>query len=195
MLAVRDANWDNDESWRQWLEMDRARGLQEFQQVHATNQGPAWVNTIAASAEGVAWYADTSATPNLRPEAIEAWKQRREKDPFTQKLWQQGIVLLDGSDPLFEWVDDEGARDPGIVAYKHMPQVERSDYVFNSNDSYWLANSSEPLTAPILRCTANPARRVRCAHTRTTAHSRTVPPTTPPATTASSASTRSSARY
>ena len=148
VLAVRDANWDNDESWRQWLEMDRARSLQEFQQVHATNQGLAWVNTIAASAEGVAWYADTSATPNLRPEAIEAWKQRREKDPFTEKLWQQGIVLLDGSDPLFEWVDDEGARDPGIVAYKHMPQVERSDYVFNSNDSYWLANSSAPLTGP-----------------------------------------------
>jgi acyl-homoserine-lactone acylase len=148
VLAVRDANWDNDESWRQWLEMDRAHSLEEFQQVHATNQGLAWVNTIATSAEGVAWYADTSATPNLRPEAIEAWKQRREKDPFTKQLWQKGIVLLDGSDPLFEWVDDAGARDPGIVAYQHMPQIERSDYVFNSNDSFWLANSKALLTGP-----------------------------------------------
>lgn len=148
VLAIRDANWDNQESWRQWLDMNRARSLKEFQQVHTANQGLAWVNTIATSAEGVAWYADTSATPNLRPEALDAWRQRREKDPLTKRLWQQGAVLLDGSDPLSEWVDDEGARDPGIVAYQHLPQTERTDYVFNSNDSFWLANSSALLTGP-----------------------------------------------
>jgi acyl-homoserine-lactone acylase len=101
---------------------------------------------MATSADGVAWYADTSATPNLRREALDAWKQRRGKDALTQKLWQQGMVLLDGSDPLFEWVDDPGARDRGLVAYQNMPQTERSDYVFNANDSYWLSNSGSPLT-------------------------------------------------
>jgi acyl-homoserine-lactone acylase len=148
VLALRDANWDNEESWRQWLEMNRARSLKEFQQAHATHQGLAWVNTIAASAEGAAWYADTAATPHLRPEALDAWKQRREKDALTQKFWGQGMVLLDGSDPLYEWVDGEGARDPGVVAYKDLPQTERTDYVFNANDSFWLANSSALLSGP-----------------------------------------------
>jgi acyl-homoserine-lactone acylase len=147
-VALRDANWDNQESWRQWLWMNRAGSLQEFQQVHAGNQGLSWVNTIAASAEGAAWYADTSSTPNLRPEALALWKDRRERDPLTRQLWQRRIVLLDGSDPRFEWVDDEGARDPGVVGYENMPRTERPDYLFNANDSFWLANSRALLEGP-----------------------------------------------
>ncbi|MEX2301810.1 MAG: penicillin acylase family protein [Bryobacterales bacterium] len=147
-LAMRSANWDNEESWRQWLEMNRARGMSEFQQAHASHQGLGYVNTIAASADGVAWFADTSATPNLRPEAIDAWKQRRDSDPLTKQFWQRGLVLLDGGNPLFEWADDAGARDPGVVAYAKMPQTERSDYVFNANDSYWLTNSKALLNGP-----------------------------------------------
>jgi acyl-homoserine-lactone acylase len=148
VLAMRSANWDNEESWRQWLEMNRARSLTEFQQAHASQQGLGYVNTIAASADGVAWYADTSATPNLRPEAIDAWKQRRDSDPLTKQFWQRGLVLLDGGDPIFEWADEPDARDPGVVAYEKMPRTERSDYVFNANDSYWLANSQALLDGP-----------------------------------------------
>jgi acyl-homoserine-lactone acylase len=106
------------------------------------------VNTVATSADGVAWYADSSATPHLRPEAIEAWRQRRENDPLAQSFWGRGIVLLDGRDPVNEWVEDDGARDPGIIGFDHVPQIERTDYVFNANDSYWLANSNALLDGP-----------------------------------------------
>jgi len=142
VFAVRDANEENDEAFRMWLEMDRASSMTELKQAHARLQGSPWVNTIAASTDGTAWYADTAATPNLSDEAITEWEKLREEDPLTRKAWAMGVVLLPGSDPIFEWQDDPNARDRGIVAYEDMPQIERADYVFNANDSFWMANSS-----------------------------------------------------
>lgn len=147
--TVRDANQDNDEARRQWLDMGRADSLDALQAAHAEHQGMPWVNTIAASHDGRAWFADTSATPKLKPEAIEAWLVRREQDPTTRALWDGlGLVLLDGSDPLFDWQDDPAARDGGLVAYGDMPQVERRDYVWNANDSFWLAHGGSPIEGP-----------------------------------------------
>jgi acyl-homoserine-lactone acylase len=55
------------------------------------------------------------------------------------------VVLLDGSDSRFRWEEQDGARDPGLVPYAELPQIERADYVFNANDSFWLANPNELL--------------------------------------------------
>ncbi|MEM9594657.1 MAG: penicillin acylase family protein [Acidobacteriota bacterium] len=145
-IAVRDANSDNDEARRQWLAMNRADGMDALQAAHATYQGMPWVNTIAASADGRAWYTDSASTPNVGPEALAAWQERRVSDPLTRTLWERsGLVLLDGSDPLFDWQDDPDARDPGVVAYPDMPQLERRDYVWNANDSFWLAHAPAPI--------------------------------------------------
>jgi acyl-homoserine-lactone acylase len=142
-LTFRDANADNDELLPQFFAMNTAGSMEEFIEAHATWQGVPWVNTIAASADGRIWYADTSATPNLSDEAIAAWKQRVESDPITSIALDNGVVLLDGSDPIFEWVDDPEARDPGVVPFSKMPQLERTDVVFNANDPYWYATLDE----------------------------------------------------
>jgi acyl-homoserine-lactone acylase len=92
-----------------------------------------------------AWYADTSATPNLSEEALAAYEERLGTDAVTRVASENGAVLLDGSDPLFEWVDAPGARDPGLVPFDAQPQLERSDYVFNANDSFWVAHATELL--------------------------------------------------
>ncbi|MDQ2945648.1 MAG: acylase [Acidobacteriota bacterium] len=139
--AIRDVNWDNTTSAAQWLAMTRARSMKEFQEAHERYQGMPWVNTISTSKEGIAWYVDDASTPNLSAEAIALWKQRRKSDATASKLFDQGVVLLDGSDPRFEWKDDPGARSPGVVSFAHQPQLERTDYVFNANDSFWLANA------------------------------------------------------
>ena len=144
-LAIRDANRDDNEVWAQWLEMDRAGSLAELQAAHERFQGMPWVNTIATSAEGVAWYTDSSSTPNLSREALEAWLELREAHPLVRGLWERGIVLLPGNDPRFEWVDDPRARDAGVVPFEDMPSLETTDYVFNANDSFWMANASELL--------------------------------------------------
>lgn len=137
-FALRDANAANDGLLAHTLAVNRARSLAEVQRAHAEFQGLPWVNTLAVSPDGVAWYIDAAATPNLSREAQAEWLRRREAEPMTRQLWQQGVVLLDGSDPRFEWVDDPEARHPGIVPYRDLPQLERHDYVFNANDSFWL---------------------------------------------------------
>ena len=147
-IAIRDANLDNNGAAAQWFEMDRANSMQAFQKAHEKHQGMPWVNTIATSREGIAWYADTASTPNLSKEALEDWQKRRKSDPITQRFDQQGMVLLNGSDPKSDWVNDPASTKPGVVGYVNTPRIERFDYVFNANDSFWIANSSSPVTGP-----------------------------------------------
>jgi acyl-homoserine-lactone acylase len=144
-VTIRDANANNVSVQSQWMAMNRARSLEEFKEAHARFNAMPWVNTIATSADGRAWYTDSAATPALSSEALSAWKERRERDLLTRSAWERGIVLLDGSDPLYEWTNDPTTR-PGVIPFSRIPQLERTDYVFNANDSFWLANPRQLLT-------------------------------------------------
>ena len=144
--TYRDANIDNADILEQFLGMDAATSMDEFIDVHRTANGIPWVNTIATSAEGRAWYADTAATPNLSPAAITSWQTAVDTEgSLAATVFANGAILLDGSDPVNEWVDDPAATRPGIVPFDQQPQLERADYVFNANDSHWLANPAELL--------------------------------------------------
>ena len=145
VLTFRDANADNDELIAQFAAMNRANTMDELIQAHADHQGIPWVNTVAASADGRIWYADTSASPNLSAEAITAWRNDVDAGGLTTIALDNGVILLDGSDPLYEWVDDPDARDPGVVPFDEMPKLERTDFVFNANDPYWFANPDQLL--------------------------------------------------
>lgn len=144
-ITYRDANIDNDEFVDQYFAMLQAEDLDEFKAAHEEHNGVPLFNTIATSADGEAWYADTSATPNLSPEALAAYEQALETDPIVGLAADNGAVLLDGSDPTNEWVEAEGARDPGLVPYADQPQVSHDDYVFNANDSFWMPHATELL--------------------------------------------------
>jgi acyl-homoserine-lactone acylase len=144
-LTFRDANLDNDEFIDQYLGMLRADNLDDFIEVHEEVNGVPLFNTIAVSDDGRAWYADTSATPNLSEEAIAGYEASLESDPIVRIAADNGAVLLDGSDPVNEWVDEDGARDPGLVPAGDQPMVERDDYVFNANDSFWMPHATEML--------------------------------------------------
>lgn len=145
-ITIRDANIENDEFVDQYFGMLKAQSFDEFVDIHSSANGVPLFNTVAASADGRAWYADTSATPNLSAEALAAYEDLLETDMITKIAADGGAVLLDGSDPLFEWVEVEGARDPGLVPPKDQPRVERSDYVFNANDSFWVPHASALLS-------------------------------------------------
>lgn len=145
--TYRDANLENADVLEQFFGMARADDLDEFVEVHRTANAIPWVNTIAVSADGRAWYADTAATPNLSPESIAAWQAAVATEGSTAALVQgNGAVLLDGSDPTNEWIDDPEATRPGILPFSQQPQLERRDFVFNANDSHWLANPAQLLT-------------------------------------------------
>lgn len=162
-ITFRDANINNDEFLPQYLGMDQARNLREFQAVHRKHQGVPLFNTIAVGSDGRAWYADTSATPNLSPAAIKAYDASLETSPLAKAASEAGAILLDGSKSLYEWVDERGARDPGLVPFRRMPQTERRDYLFNANDSFWLPNADHLLTGRFspLEGRQNTARSVR----------------------------------
>ena len=145
VLTFRDANADNDEMVAQFMAMNRAQSMDDMIDAHATYQGIPWVNTVAASADGRIWYTDASSSPNLSAEAIAQWKADVDAGGLTAIALDNGVILLDGSDPVNEWVDDPDARDPGVVAFDDMPQLERTDFVFNANDPYWFANPDELL--------------------------------------------------
>jgi acyl-homoserine-lactone acylase len=53
------------------------------------------------------------------------------------------VAVLDGSDPRFEWRLDPQAPHPGVVPFRRLPQVERTDFVFNANNSFWVAHPVE----------------------------------------------------
>ncbi|MFP2909817.1 penicillin acylase family protein [Pyxidicoccus sp. 3LFB2] len=146
--TLRDANIDNTALMAQFLGMDTAGSLQEFKNVHATVQGIPWVNTMAADPEGRVWYTDATPTPNLSTEALGAWRTASAgADPQVAFYFQnQGLVLLDGSKSTNEWQTEGTPRSPGLVPFAKVPQLDRTDFVFNANDSYWLSNPAAPLT-------------------------------------------------
>ena len=145
-FTMRDANIDNTDILEQFIGMDTATSMDAFIEVHRTANGIPWVNTIATSADGRAWYADTAATPNLSPEAITGWQEQVYSGGLAKTVLDNGAILLDGSNPINEWVDDPAATRPGILPFDQQPQLERDDYVFNANDSHWLANPAQLLT-------------------------------------------------
>jgi acyl-homoserine-lactone acylase len=142
-ISIRDANESNNEMAGQVLAMARSGSMDELIDAHRRWQGLPWGNTVAASADGRIWYADTASTPNLSAEAIDGWLARVGTDPLTIAAYGKGVVLLDGSDPVNEWVEVPGTRDPGVEPFEAKPQLERGDYLFNANDPYWVANARE----------------------------------------------------
>lgn len=151
-LTVRDANELNATLISQFHDMNRADSMTAFQQAHADNQGIPWVNTMSASADGVAWYADTTPTPNLTQAAIDAWIDPEAAGTDATVAFAIngvktiGAVALDGTSSANEWVEADGARDPGLVPFAQVPQLERRDFIYNANDSHWLTNPNAPLT-------------------------------------------------
>jgi acyl-homoserine-lactone acylase len=132
-FTYRDANIDNDRLLRVWLNMARATDVNGLRASIGRDQGIPWVNTIATDSSGNAWYVDSSPTPNLSPASIAEWGSNP-------------LGLLDGSNSANAWVVAPGARSPGLVPFVQQPQLQRRDYVFNSNDSHWVPNRNQFLT-------------------------------------------------
>ncbi len=136
--ALADVNAKNFRLVNQWAEYDRAKSVRGLQRAYRRVQGNPWVNTIAADSSGRAYYADESVVPN-----VDAELQGRctPDNPLSPLLLGQGVVLLDGSDSDCRWKRDADAITPGIIGPKGLPRVTRTDYVENSNDSYWLPSA------------------------------------------------------
>ncbi|PCI33140.1 MAG: peptidase S45 [Alphaproteobacteria bacterium] len=145
-LTMRDANAGNQNLLDQWKAMDLAQDMDAFKDAHRKWNALPWVNTMATSKDGRAVFIDGSNVGRLSAEAIALWQERTKSDPLTGEFFNgMGLILLDGSDSQFEWQAHPEARVPGIVPYVEQPKYDRSDYIFNANDSHWLTHVEEPL--------------------------------------------------
>ncbi len=143
--TYRDANVDNRAVFAQFLGMAQATSMNAFQQVFADVGAMPWVNTLAADRRGRVWYTDASPTPNLSARAQARYRDRVRDDAVAALLFESRVALLDGSDPDDDWIDEPGAKQPGLIPPDRLPALERRDYVVNANDSHWLANPESPL--------------------------------------------------
>ena len=136
--ALADVNANNFRLLNQWAEYDKAQSVADLRRAYKRVQGNPWVNTIAADSKGNAYYADESVVPN-----VDADLQSRcsSKNAIAPLLLNQGVVLLDGSRTRCRWKTDRDAIAKGIIGPKGLPRATRTDYVENSNDSYWLPSA------------------------------------------------------
>jgi len=140
--TYRDANPNATKLLDTWVQMARATTLEEFKNVFRNCGSTLWVNSTYADDQGNAYYIDSSSVPNLSQEAIAVLKAKIAGSPAFAGLFNAGLTLLDGSTSRDDWVEGQCN---GRVPFDSKPQLKRSDFVQNSNDSYWATNPAAPL--------------------------------------------------
>lgn len=140
--TYRDANADTTTLLDTWLGMSRASNLEEFKDVFRNCGSTLWVNSTYADDQGNAFYIDSSSVPNLSEAALAVLSLKR-TNPLFNQIYNQGITLLDGSKSRDDWIEGECG---GRVPFDQKPMLVRTDWVQNSNSSYWATNPDAFLT-------------------------------------------------
>ena len=166
-LTMRDGNEGLSAGDRLFHDLASSRNIDDIIAAHRNGGGMIAFTTIAADATGRTWFGDTAATPNLSDEALTAWQNRLDTDIFTKVAYSNQIVLLHGSNSRDEWLDDPNGSRPGLMPFSELPQLERADFVFNSNDAYRWTNQAQlldgytPMNGPTTRVTARTRMNAR----------------------------------
>ena len=141
--TYRDANAGTTRLLDSWLQMSRAKNLEEFQDVFRNCGTTFWTNSTYADDQGNAFYIDSSSVPNLSDAALAVIDFKRQASPAYNQLFNAGLTLLDSDTSRDDWVEGECN---GLVPYEDKPKLLRTDWVQNSNDSYWSTNPNQFLT-------------------------------------------------
>ncbi len=139
-FAIRDAGAGNLRFVDELLAMGRSENLLQLRAAQDTYQGLPWTYTLATDTSGTVYFADASVAPH-----VTATEEQRCQ--VGQIHGGDGsIAILDGSTSACDWGSDPDAIEPGIFGPGNYPELIRTDYVANSNNSPWLANPAAPLT-------------------------------------------------
>ena len=136
-FSLRDAVIDNYLTADTYDALGRATSTEEVEKAISI-QGVYWTNTVASDRHGNAFYADISGTPNLN-------KQLLDRCRIKAAGLSERLIVLRGDIKDCEWLEDPASSVSGALPPGQMPRLTRSDYVSNSNDSYWLSNPRAPL--------------------------------------------------
>lgn len=137
--ALQDANAGNLRLTDNYLTFARAGGVEDLRRALA-RLGTAWVNTIAADRHGQALYADVSTVPDVDAAMLQRCKPG---DGAARLLAGAGLVVLNGSQSACQWRRDPASPVPGLTPIERMPLAVRSDWVHNSNDSFFYTHPAQ----------------------------------------------------
>ncbi len=145
-FTIRDANAENFRLITNFFRWNKASSLEEFEQIHRELVAVPWVNTTAADRNGRVYYGDLTVVPNVSDAKAAACAGSR---AAFLASGAPGLPLLDGSRAECNWDRDADAPadQPDILGPSHLPSMNRSDWVVNCNDSYWLTNPKQPMPA------------------------------------------------
>lgn len=150
--ALSDVNLVNNRLLKTYLQLGQSKSVRQAQTAMSMNLGLPWVNTVGTDSAGEVIYADISAVPNIETADI----ARCAPSPRAAALLNlAGLVVLNGSTAKCQWTVDSSTPAPGLMPASRLASVIRTDFVANSNDSYWLANpavtwpSASPLLGPV----------------------------------------------
>jgi acyl-homoserine-lactone acylase len=143
--AVQDVNLDDEmRAANQYFEMGRATSVTDLLGIESKYLAIPTFNTIAADKTGHVLYGDVGNTPGVTAALL----KKCLPGGVPSLVYQfTGLITLDGSTTSCDWVTAKGTPVPGILPASQEPHTIRTDYVENSNDSYWLANPSHPFKA------------------------------------------------
>ncbi len=152
LWAIRDANAEHLRTIDTFLEMGKAKDVEDLLRRQDRAAGMPWVNTTAADRKGQVLYADHSVVPHVTDEMAATCMTvvGRVLDEVA------GLPGLDGTRAggSCAWGADEDASRPGIFGPGNLPSVVTRDWVMNANDSYWTPNDEVRLEgyASIIGC-------------------------------------------
>jgi len=133
-FVLADPNRANTRMLDQWLAIGRSHSVDELKGALDSVVGLPWINTVAADRHGQTLFADASVVPHVTAAQFGG-----------PCLAVPDLLALDGARSSCAWGADPDAP-AGIFSPKNAPFLQRSDYVANSNDSYWLTNANQLLT-------------------------------------------------
>lgn len=132
--AIYDANLPNFEILDHWLAMNRSRNIEEYRQSFVDYTGTVFNNAMAVDDDGDAFFTDGSSVPNISSDAIQAWQQNTVLQGISSSA---GFPVLPGNSAMF--------MADGKMSFDRAPSLLRTDFVQNSNNSYWLSNPEAPI--------------------------------------------------
>ncbi len=145
LLAFRDANLDTGlRGSGQWLEKAQTTNIAEYRDVIAAVGNPVF-HELVADRNGDAFYGDISAMPFIDQAKIDNCLTPV-IGSILADVTTNVLLTLDGTISECEWgTDPEAPEGTNIYGASSLPQLLTTDYVGNSNNSYWLSDANNPL--------------------------------------------------
>jgi acyl-homoserine-lactone acylase len=134
------------------LALARARTIDEIKLVNRRYAGFPYTYLNATDSAGNVLFANMGPVPHVTDSMLEKCDA---ESPHHSAPIKPGAppsrrrvtdaIILDGSRSECEWGNDPGTIVPGTFAPASVPQLARSDYTMNSNNTHWLSNPHQPL--------------------------------------------------